>query len=69
MLNGEIISDSQLCIEFLNKKFNVDLDKSLTVEQKAISRAFRKMMEEGFYWCVVFSRFKINNFLKSILLL
>ena len=50
MLNGETVSDSQLCIEYLNKKFDVDLDHSLNVEQKAISRALRKMMEEGFYW-------------------
>ena len=50
MLNGETVSDSQFCIEYLNKKFDVDLDQSLNTEQKAISRALRKMMEEGFYW-------------------
>ena len=50
MLNGEKMADSQLCIEFLNKKFNVDLDKTLSSEERAVSRAFRKMIEESFYW-------------------
>ena len=50
MLNGEEIADSQFCIEFLNKKFNVDLDKDLTPEQKGAARAFRRSAEEGLYW-------------------
>ena len=50
MLNGEEIADSQFCTEFLNKKFNVDLDKDLTPEQKAAARAFRRSAEEGLYW-------------------
>ncbi|KAJ8298871.1 hypothetical protein KUTeg_022931, partial [Tegillarca granosa] len=41
--NGEIVSDSQFCIEFLNKKFDKDLNKHLSLENKAIGRAFQKM--------------------------
>ncbi|KAJ8313240.1 hypothetical protein KUTeg_009208 [Tegillarca granosa] len=50
--NGEIVSDSQFCIEFLNKKFDKDLNKHLSLENKAIGRAFQKMLEENTYWFV-----------------
>jgi len=61
MFNGETISDSQLCIEYLNKKFDVDLDQSLNAEQRAMSRALRKMMEEGFYWNFVLERWAYGD--------
>ena len=48
--NGTTVDDSEFCIEFLNKEFNVDLNKHLTPEQKGIGRAIQKMVEENFYW-------------------
>ena len=50
MYKGLAISDSQMCIDFLNEERGIDLDSHLSEEQKAIARAFRKMMEENFYW-------------------
>ena len=50
MYNGEVVSDSQFIIEFLNKKFDIDLSKHLTSKEKALAHAMRKMIEESFYW-------------------
>ena len=47
---GRVISDSQLCINYLNKDRGIDLNSHLSTEDKAIARAFQKMMEENFYW-------------------
>ena len=44
------MDDSEFIIEFLNKEFNVDLNKHLTPEQKGIGRAVQKMVEENLYW-------------------
>jgi len=49
-LNGEDISDSQLIIEALSKKFNKDFSSHLTAQERAVARALQIMMEEHFYW-------------------
>ena len=48
--NGMEIADSQFCIEYLNDKFNMDLNKHLSDEERSIARAFQKMAEENLYW-------------------
>lgn len=48
--NGDIVADSQICIEYLNKKLNIDINNHLTNEQRGIGRAFQKMFEENTYW-------------------
>ena len=50
--NGEAVADSQLCIEYLKKKRNLDMDSHLTDEQRGIARAFLKLAEENLYWLV-----------------
>ncbi len=47
---GQVISDSQLCIDFINKDRGIDLNAHLSSEEKAIARAFQKMVEENLYW-------------------
>ncbi|XP_070540921.1 failed axon connections homolog isoform X1 [Ptychodera flava] len=54
--NGVTMSDSNFIIEFLNDQFNVDLSKHLSPSDRAIARAFQKMMEEDFYWTIAYSR-------------
>lgn len=49
--NGEQVADSQFCIEYLSKKFGIDLSRDLTTEQRAIAHAFRTMMDEYHFWC------------------
>jgi len=54
-LNGEQFSDSNLIIEMLKKKFEVDLDSELSAEEEAMTRAATGMVEcftaqTGFYY-------------------
>ena len=49
-LNGEQVADSQFCIEYLSKKFNINLNAKLSATDLAISRAVLKMTEESLYW-------------------
>ena len=48
--NGEEVADSEFCIEYLNKKFEIDLDKNFTPRETGAARAFQKMIEENTYW-------------------
>ncbi|CAI9724091.1 Hypothetical predicted protein [Octopus vulgaris] len=54
--NGEVVSDSQFIIEYLNEKFNIDLSSHLTDEQRGVARAMRKMLEEDLLWALALSR-------------
>lgn len=64
--NGDIIADSQFCIEYLNKKLNIDINKHLTDEQRGIGRAFQKMFEENTYWALALYRWYYDADLKAI---
>ncbi|KAJ8303126.1 hypothetical protein KUTeg_019522 [Tegillarca granosa] len=64
--NGDIIADSQLCIEYLNKKLNIDINNHLTDEQRGIGRAFQKMFEENTYWALALYRWYYDADLKAI---
>ena len=48
--NGVDVSDTQFCIEYLNKEFSVDLNKDLSHVERSIALAFQKMAEEHLYW-------------------
>jgi glutathione S-transferase len=48
-LDGEPMGDSELIMEFLSKKYGVDLDAGLNDEQKAIGFAWRRTFEEHFH--------------------
>jgi len=49
-LNGQEISDSNFCIQFLTKEFQVDIDSHLSAAEKAIAHSVRTMLEENTYW-------------------
>ncbi|CAL8096534.1 unnamed protein product [Orchesella dallaii] len=55
-LNGQHISDSQLCIEFLAKKFERKIGNH-SDEEMAISAMARIMMDEHFYWGLLMWRY------------
>ena len=48
-LNGERIGDSEVIIDLLAKRSGFDIDAGLTPEQKALSHAVRRMVEEHFH--------------------
>lgn len=56
--DGEIMGDSNLIIDHLIAKGAPDLDKVLSVEQKAVSCAFRRLLDENLYWVLVYGRWK-----------
>ncbi|MBD2207510.1 glutathione S-transferase family protein [Calothrix sp. FACHB-1219] len=57
---GKIIGDSTLIIEMLKEKEGIDLDKSLTATERAISLAFRRMLKENTYWGMAYIRYNVE---------
>jgi len=55
------IADSEDIIEYLNKKYQVSLDEHLSPEQKAQAYLFTKSLDENLYWCLVYSRWMLED--------
>ncbi|GFO00371.1 failed axon connections homolog isoform x3 [Plakobranchus ocellatus] len=64
--NGEPVADSQLAMEYLNTKLGVDLNKDLKLDEKAKAHAFRVMVDEHMYWCLVYFRWIYDRNQKSM---
>ncbi|XP_075250259.1 failed axon connections homolog [Convolutriloba macropyga] len=58
---GESIPDSFIIIERLMKDYNLDMDAHLTAEEKAISRAFQRMLSEGSLFAGFAWRFTLSD--------
>ena len=54
--NGRLLPDSAFIIDYLKVTYGDKLDAELTAEQKAVSLAFRRLMEENLYWVVLYIR-------------
>lgn len=50
---GRILGDSNLIIEHLKARHGTDPDAHLSDEERAISLAVRRMLDENFYWVIV----------------
>ncbi|XP_067666042.1 failed axon connections homolog isoform X1 [Haliotis asinina] len=59
--NGQAVADSTLCIEFLNKKLGVDLNRNLSPAEKGVARAMQTMVEDHLYWFLVLFRCQYDN--------
>ena len=59
-IEGEKIGDSTLILYHLKDKLGVDLDRGLSEEQRALSHAVERMVEERLYWAIVYSRWVDN---------
>jgi len=46
-VNGKLVGDSQLCIEFIAKELKIDMDSHLTPEQHAVGTALRRLTEDN----------------------
>lgn len=53
--NHQQVSGSEFIVDFLEEKLGVDLNLNLTPQERAVSRAVTKMVEEHFYWWVYFT--------------
>ena len=49
-INGKDIADSQLCIEYLNQHFGIDMSSHLSDEERAVARSMRIMVEDHLFW-------------------
>jgi len=54
--NGHRIADSEFCLYFLAEQATVDLDGHLSPAERAAGYGFQKMLDETFYWAMVYSR-------------
>ncbi|HFD12410.1 MAG TPA: glutathione S-transferase family protein [Crenotrichaceae bacterium] len=54
--NGQLLADSEMILDYLETQYKINLDASLSSEQKAYSRAIQAMLDERFYWTAVYSR-------------
>lgn len=50
------IGDSRAIIEYLTKKYALQLDSHLSPEDKANAYLIEKSLDENLYWCMVWSR-------------
>ena len=50
VVDGQAVADSSFVIQHLNKRFEVDLNQSLSSKDKAIAHSYIKMMEENTFW-------------------
>lgn len=64
--DGERIGDSTFIRDHLEKKYSVDFDAGLTVEQRARAWAVERMLEDHLYWAMVQERWMDDgNFTKG----
>jgi glutathione S-transferase len=53
---NKILADSSLIIAYLKKEYGDPLDHALTTEQKARALVMQRMLEEHYYWILVYMR-------------
>ncbi len=44
------VTDSTLCMEFIKHRTHHDLNAGLSATEKAVARAFQKMIDEELFW-------------------
>ncbi len=54
--DGVSLADTRLIIEHLETKRGASLDARLTPKERAVSVAFQSMLDEHFYWVLVYER-------------
>ncbi|HEX3943917.1 MAG TPA: glutathione S-transferase family protein, partial [Rhizomicrobium sp.] len=64
--DGEIVADSTLIRDHLEKKYGIDLDCGLTRDMRARAWAIERMLEDHLYWAIVHLRWaEDRNFAKG----
>ncbi|KAJ8411508.1 hypothetical protein AAFF_G00163160 [Aldrovandia affinis] len=58
--NSEQVSGTEFIIDFLEEQLGVNLNKSLSLQERAVSHAISTMVEEHFYWTIVYSQWVDN---------
>lgn len=63
--DGAMIADSTFIRRHIEKKYNVDLDRHLSAEQKAIAWTLEKMCEDHMYWIALHERWDDDENFKN----
>lgn len=66
LVDGEIIPDSELILDHLDKKTNGGLFGSLTPQELALGTAFTRLAEDHLYWLMVASRWLDDEWFKIV---
>lgn len=53
---ADTVPDSEAVIAYLSNKYEIDLDENLSAEEKAVARAFERMLNEHAYFGLLFAR-------------
>lgn len=59
--DGQQIADSRFIIEHLKNKYGDPLDNGLSSEQRAISTAMQRLLEEHLYWVGMYARWQYSD--------
>jgi glutathione S-transferase len=59
--DGRRIGDSGLIIEYLENRFGCDANAGLTVAERAVALALRRLIEENLYWTMVYDRWMVDE--------
>ncbi|XP_071004523.1 failed axon connections homolog [Oncorhynchus clarkii lewisi] len=58
--NRQQVSGPEFIIDFLEEKLGVNLNKNLSPQERAVSRAVTKMVEEHLYWTIAYCQWVDN---------
>jgi glutathione S-transferase len=53
---GRKIGDSGFIIDYLNERFGLDADRSLSAAERGVALSLRRLIEENLYWTLVYDR-------------
>jgi len=59
--NGRSIGDSGFILEYLERALGLDLNAGLSAEEKGVSQAMKRLMEENLYWVMVYDRWMVDR--------
>ena len=54
--HGEIISDSNDIIRYIDKKYNLNMDENLNIEQQTMLKLVTSLLDNHMYWIISYSR-------------
>ncbi len=66
LVDGEVIPDSELILEHLDKKTNGGLFGDLSAQELAIGTAFTRLAEDHLYWMIVAARWLDDEWFKVV---
>ncbi|MGZ8185068.1 MAG: glutathione S-transferase family protein [Methylobacter sp.] len=59
--NGRKISDSLLILDYLQSTYGDSLNAGLSIEEKSITKAFQRLIEEHLYWVSMYTRWNYSE--------